>query len=409
MTDATSADAVTRGSVRKTPPARAGFGLYVHWPFCRSKCPYCDFNSHVRDAVDQARWRAALLAELGHFAEETRGRQLTSVFFGGGTPSLMAPTSAAAVLDAAADRWALAPDLEVTLEANPTSVEAGRLADFRAAGINRVSLGVQALNDGALRLLGRSHDRRQAVSAVRLAHRLFDRVNIDLIYARPGQTPTAWRSELDEALDLVGGHLSAYQLTIEPGTAFHRRMASGERLSVVDDLAATLYEMTQERLEAVGMPAYEISNHARPGDECQHNLTYWRLDDYVGIGPGAHGRLSRPRRIGCSPEVVGTRTHRLPEHWLDRVETEGHGEDARDRLDGEALAADLLMMGLRLSEGVSRCRVLALCGGEPEELVDAEALTRLVAAGFLVCDAAGLRATVAGRLRLNAILAALLA
>ena len=387
---------------RTADPADAGFGLYVHWPFCLSKCPYCDFNSHVREGVDQARWCAALLAELDHFAAETTGRRLTSVFFGGGTPSLMAPATVAAVLDRAAAHWPLAPDLEVTLEANPTSVEAARLADFRAAGVGRVSLGVQALDDRVLRFLGRGHDRAEAVAAVDLAARLFDRYSFDMIYARPGQTAQAWRRELAEALAMTGGHLSAYQLTVEPGTGFHSGAARGDIVLPDDDLGAALYETTQEVLAGAGLPAYEISNHARPGDECRHNLIYWRMGDYVGIGPGAHGRLALP------DGVYATRTHRAPEAWLAQVEARGQGEHDRAPVAGDALVADLLMMGLRLTEGVSRARFRALCGREFEDTVDRSALSRLVDAALLEIDGAGLRATGAGRLRLDAVLAALL-
>lgn len=383
-------------------PADAGFALYVHWPFCLSKCPYCDFNSHVREGVDQARWRAALMAELGHFASATAGRTLTSVFFGGGTPSLMEPATVAALLDRALSHWSAAPDLEVTLEANPTSVEAARLADFRAAGVNRVSLGVQALDDAALGFLGRGHDREEAVAAVQLAARTFERFSFDLIYARPGQTPSGWEAELDDALALAEGHLSAYQLTIEPGTAFHARAVRGDIALPDDDTAAALFGITQERMMAAGLPAYEISNHARPGAECRHNLTYWRMGDYVGVGPGAHGRLTLPRG------VFATRTHRAPEVWLERVEAHGHGEHPREPVTGPSLAIDLLLMGLRLTEGVDRARFRAVCGGEPEQAVDPTALDRLLEGGFLERDEAGLRATHEGRLRLNAVLGMLL-
>jgi oxygen-independent coproporphyrinogen-3 oxidase len=395
MTGAVAERSLARG-------AEAGFGLYVHWPFCLSKCPYCDFNSHVRDGVDRERWEAALLAELDHFAAETNGRELTSVFFGGGTPSLMAPATVAALLDRAIAHWPAVPDLEITLEANPTSAEASRLADFRAAGVNRVSLGVQALDDADLRVLGRGHDAADAVAAVRLAARTFDRYSFDMIYARPGQTVAGWRRELTEALALADGHLSAYQLTVEPGTAFLGSVARGELALPDEDTAAALYETTWEITAAAGLPAYEISNHARPGEECRHNLTYWRMGDYVGVGPGAHGRLSLGGR------VLATRTHRAPEVWLERVEARGHGEHPREPVEGPSLAADLLMMGLRLTEGVSRSRFRAACGGEPEDAVDGVALGRLSAAGLLETDDAGLRATPEGRLRLNAVLGALL-
>jgi putative oxygen-independent coproporphyrinogen III oxidase len=333
--------------------AEPGFGLYVHWPFCRSKCPYCDFNSHVTAAVDHPRWARALVRELDHFADEAGGRPLTSIFFGGGTPSLMAPSTCAAVIERAATRFGLADDAEITLEANPTSVEAGRLADFRAAGVNRVSLGVQALDDGALRRLGREHGAAEALAAVDLAARLFPRFSFDLIYARPGQTPAAWRAELDRALVHAGGHLSLYQLTIEPGTRFHTLHARGELRLPSDDTQGELYEVTQERLAAAGLPAYEISNHARPGEECRHNLTYWRSGDWIGIGPGAHGRLS------LGGERVGTETVRMPRAWLERVERVGHGERPRETLTVADRVAEMLLMGLRLTEGIAVARLEA--------------------------------------------------
>lgn len=382
--------------------AGAGFGVYVHWPFCRSKCPYCDFNSHVRETIDQDRWRAALLAELDHFASETSGRTVTSVFFGGGTPSLMAPETAAAVLDRVAARWPVASDVEVTLEANPTSAEAGRFAGFRAAGVNRVSLGVQALDDAALAFLGRGHTAAEALAAVGLAARLFDRFSFDLIYARPGQTVAGWRAELGRALAHAGDHLSAYQLTIEPGTPFHARHRRGEIVPPDEDTAAALFEATRERLVAAGLPAYEISNHARPGAECRHNLTYWRLDDYAGVGPGAHGRLTLPGG------TVTTRTHRAPEAWLARVEAAGHGEGPRRPVTpGDALA-DTLMMGLRLTEGIDRRRLRARCGGDVADLLDPAAVARLVEGGFLTIDDRRLAATEHGRRCLDAVLRALL-
>ena len=272
------------------PGDSRGFGLYVHWPFCLSKCPYCDFNSHVRDGVDHGRWRAALLAELDHYGAATAGRRLTSIFFGGGTPSLMDPGTVGAVIARAGLHWRPAGDIEITLEANPTSVEAERLADFRDAGVNRVSLGVQSLDDDALRFLGRGHSAAEALRAVDLAAGLFARTSFDLIYARPGQDVAAWQRELDRALAHAGDHLSVYQLTIEPGTAFHQAHRRGDLAVPSGDAAAALYEATQVALDAAGLPAYEISNHAAPGAACRHNLTYWRYGDYAGIGPGAHGR-----------------------------------------------------------------------------------------------------------------------
>ncbi len=370
--------------------------LYVHWPFCLSKCPYCDFNSHVRDSVDQARWRAALLRDLDAAAHETAARPLTSIFFGGGTPSLMPPETAAAVISRAAEHWPFADDIEITLEANPTSVEAQRFADFRAAGINRVSLGVQALDDDALRALGRGHDTAEALAAVALAQRHFPRYSFDLIYARQGQTAAAWSEELDRALDLAGDHLSLYQLTIEPGTAFHRRTARGETLTAAEPTAAALYEITQQRLAAAGLPAYEISNHARPGGESRHNLTYWRYQDYLGIGPGAHGRVT------LDGAKVAVQRIRRPEDWLDAVEAAGHGEKERLALNAAECLTETVLMGLRLTEGIRWERL------EAGPTLAAERIADLVAGGFLVSDAAGLRATATGRQRLDRLILELL-
>jgi oxygen-independent coproporphyrinogen-3 oxidase len=378
-----------------------GFGIYVHWPFCLSKCPYCDFNSHVRERVEHDRWRAALLRELDHHAGRTAGRTVTSVFFGGGTPSLMEPATVGAVLDRIAARWPLAPGLEATLEANPTSAEAGRFAGFRAAGVNRLSMGIQALDDAALRFLGRGHDAAEARAAVALAARSFERFSFDLIYARPGQTVAAWKAEMAEALAMAVGHLSVYQLTIEEGTRFHALHGRGKFTLPDDDLAGALYEATQETLSAAGLPAYEISNHARPGEESRHNLTYWRYGDYVGIGPGAHGRLT------LGGEKWATRTHRAPEAWLERVERDGHGGHEAERVGAEARLSELLMMGLRLAEGVPLARVREEAGRPLEEAVDRRALDRLVAGGFLELTPDRLRATAEGRQRLNAVLAAL--
>jgi putative oxygen-independent coproporphyrinogen III oxidase len=382
--------------------SQAGLGLYVHWPFCKSKCPYCDFNSHVRAAIDQARWRDALVRELQHFAAETPGRRVTSVFFGGGTPSLMAPETVAAVIAAAGEVWTLDPEVEVTLEANPTSVEAGRFAAYRAAGVNRVSLGVQAFDDGALASLGRTHSAAEAIAAVETAQRIFARVSFDLIYARPGQSPAAWRDELSAALSLAGEHLSVYQLTIEPATAFHAAWRRGELVPPAEPLAARLYEMTQEILEAAGLPAYEVSNHARPGGQCRHNLTYWRYQDYLGVGPGAHGRLT------LAGGKWALRQHRAPEAWLAAVERDGHATRDRTRLELQERLAELVMMGLRLSEGVSRAAFRREAGAEPERLLGERRLAALSAAGYLEVDDEALRATAAGRQRLNALCSYLL-
>lgn len=391
------------GSRADPSPDAPDIGLYVHWPFCLSKCPYCDFNSHVRAAIDQARWRDALVRELRHFAEETPDRRVTSVFFGGGTPSLMAPETVAAVIGAASDLWALDPNVEITLEANPTSVEAGRFAAYREAGVNRVSLGVQALEDSALAALGRTHSAAEAIAAVETAQRAFARVSFDLIYARPGQSPGAWRDELTSALELAGEHLSVYQLTIEPATVFHGAWRRGELILPEDSLAARLYEMTQEILLAAGLPAYEISNHARPGGQCRHNLTYWRYRDYLGVGPGAHGRLTQ------AEGKWALRQHRAPEAWLAAVEQNGHATRSRTRLTPEERLIELVMMGLRLTEGITRAAFRHEAGAEPKQLLDATRLATLMAAGYLVVDGEGLRATAAGRQRLNALCGYLLA
>ena len=384
-------------------PADGGFAIYLHWPFCQSKCPYCDFNSHVREAVDEERWRGALLAELDHYAAETSGWALTSVFFGGGTPSLMAPRTVGALIERIARNWPLTPEVEITLEANPGSVEAAKFAGLASAGINRLSLGVQALNDADLRFLGRRHDVGEALAAMELARRHFPRWSFDLIYARPGQTVAAWDAELDRALELAGKHLSVYQLTIEANTVFEGAHRRGEFALPPEETAEALFEFTQERLAAAGLPAYEISNHARPGAECRHNLVYWQGGDYLGIGPGAHGRLT------LEGQRFATRQHRAPEAWLAQVEAAGHATRERKPLSLEDRREELLMMGLRLTEGISRARFRAALGEEIEASLDPARLARLVDGGFLVLDAAGLRTTPAGRLRLNAVLAALVA
>jgi oxygen-independent coproporphyrinogen-3 oxidase len=378
-----------------------GFALYVHWPFCRAKCPYCDFNSHVRDKVDQGRWRRALLAELEHFAAEVPGRTLDAIFFGGGTPSLMAPDTAADIIAVARDFWP-SRDFEVTLEANPTSVEAGRLRGFRDAGVNRVSLGIQALDDRSLAFLGREHSARDGLSAIGLAAGLFDRFSFDLIYARPDQTAAEWHAELRTALGLARDHLSLYQLTIEPGTRFHSLQAAG-RLAIPDDeTQAGLWEVTQTLTAAAGLQAYEVSNHARPGSESRHNLVYWRSGDWLGVGPGAHGRLT------SGAGRIGTETLRLPEAWLRQVEARGHGEKPRTPLSPEDQVAELLLMGLRLGEGVSIDRLERAAAACPADPIDRQAYERMVGHGLLSLDEGRLKATQAGRQRLTAVLASLL-
>ncbi len=339
------------------PTSDAGFGVYIHWPFCAAKCPYCDFNSHVRHKpVDQERFLAAFAREIDHMRALTPGREVTSIFFGGGTPSLMKPQTVGALLDAVAGAWSVAADAEITLEANPTSVEAERFRGYRAAGVNRVSLGVQALNDPDLRALGRMHSAAEALGAVRTAASIFDRYSFDLIYARPGHTPKAWAAELEEAISHAVEHLSLYQLTIEPGTFFEQLHKAGKLVIPDEETGRALFETTQEICGKHGLPAYEISNHARPGAESRHNLVYWRYGEYVGVGPGAHGRVVTP--LGR----MATETEKHPEAWLDLCERQGHGVTVFDALTREEQGDEYLVMGLRLAEGVDPLRYAALAG-----------------------------------------------
>ncbi len=356
---------------------------------------------HVSGEVDHARWARALVAEIERHAAEIGLRTLRSIFFGGGTPSLMAPETVAAVIERATASFAQAPDLEITLEANPTSSEADRFSAFRAAGVNRVSLGVQALDDAALRFLGREHSAAEALAAVDLAARLFDRFSFDLIYGRPGQTAAGWAAELTRALGHADGHLSVYQLTIEPGTRFELLQRTGALTMPADDVQADLYELTQECLAGAGLPAYEISNHARPGEACRHNLLYWRSGEWLGIGPGAHGRLD------LDGQRFATEAWRLPRVWLERTERLGSGERTRVSLTAAERVEELLVMGLRLVEGVDLARVAAAAGGAVDDRLDTAALDRLVADGLLELHAGRLAATAAGRQRLDALLAAL--
>jgi oxygen-independent coproporphyrinogen-3 oxidase len=351
-----------------------GFAVYVHWPFCLSKCPYCDFNSHVRAApVDEARFLNALRAELAHRAALTKGRSVVSIFIGGGTPSLMKPATVAGILDAVATHWTVLPNVEVTLEANPTSVEAERFKGYRAAGVNRVSLGVQALNDADLKALGRLHTAQEALDAVHIAAKTFDRYSFDLIYARPKQAPALWRAELQAALGHAADHLSLYQLTIEPDTMFERLRDAG-KLAVPDhEQARVLWDVTQEVMGRAGMPAYEISNHARPGGESRHNLVYWRYGEYVGVGPGAHGRIVTPK---------GRRAHateRHPEMWLTVVESDGHGLVEDELLSREEQADEFLLMGLRLAEGIQPTRFESLSG----RILDPQRVSSLIEEGMV--------------------------
>ena len=377
-----------------TAPAPEPLALYIHWPFCVSKCPYCDFNSHVREGIDANAWRAALLADMAHEAALTGGRPLSSIFFGGGTPSLMPPALVEALIAAAQAHWRFAPDIEITLEANPNSVEAARFADLAAAGVNRVSLGLQALEDEALHFLGRAHDVTEGLAALDTAQRVFGRLSFDLIYARPGQSEADWQAELARALAFGTGHLSLYQLTIEPGTRFATLVAQGKLTPADPDHGATLYELTQAMTGAAGIPAYEISNHARPGQESRHNLTYWRYGDYAGIGPGAHGR-----RGGTA-----TLRHKKPENWMNAVARNGHGLQNEEPLLPEDQAREALLMGLRLGEGVDLERIAARSGVPLRQLVDTEAVTQLTNLGLVRQTGPRLQVAPAGMLLLDAIL-----
>jgi putative oxygen-independent coproporphyrinogen III oxidase len=388
-------------SAERHYPKRTAFGVYVHWPFCLSKCPYCDFNSHVRHAaIDEARYLRAFAAEIATTAGRIGGRTVSTVFLGGGTPSLMSPETVGAILDAIGRHWTVAADVEVTLEANPTSVEATRFRGYRRAGVNRVSIGVQALDDAALASLGRTHTVREALDAVAVARAAFERYSFDLIYARPGQTPAAWRSELGQAIGEAAEHLSLYQLTIEPETPFAALHAAGKLVTPDDDHARALYAVTQEVTAAHGLPAYEISNHARAGAECRHNLVYWRYGEYAGIGPGAHGRLIVEDRRRA------TATEKRPESWLMRVEANGHGVVSDETLTRDEQADEFLLMGLRLSEGIDPARYAALAG----RTLDAARIAELTGHGLVERDAAGrLRATREGFPVLDAVVADLAA
>src|SRR5216683_4493227 len=380
---------------------RDAFGVYVHWPFCLSKCPYCDFNSHVRRApIDEDRFTRAFAREIETTAARAPGRTVTSIFLGGGTPSLMAPRTVGAILDAIGRHWRVAPDVEVTLEANPTSVEATRFAGYRAAGVNRVSLGVQALDDASLKELGRLHSAREALDAVKIARRAFERYSFDLIYARPDQTPAMWSDELKLAISEAAEHLSLYQLTIEPDTPFFGLHAAGKLKTPDEATARALYDITQEVCAEHGLPAYEISNHARAGAECKHNLVYWRGEEYAGIGPGAHGRL----------DINGVRhaiaTEKRPEAWLMRVEANGHGVITDDRLNSEERADEFLLMGLRLAEGIDPRHYTALSG----RALDPRRIALLREEGAIIVDESGrLRVTQAGFPVLDAVVADLAA
>lgn len=384
-------------------PHPASLGLYIHWPFCRKKCPYCDFNSHVREGVEVAAWQRLLLTEMAHFARMTGRRPLKSIFFGGGTPSLMPPSLVEALIDGAARHWEFDDRIEITLEANPTSSEARKFRELRAAGVNRLSVGIQALDDAALRFLGREHSAAEAKAAIGLAARHFERFSFDLIYARPGQSLPAWRAELQEALAFQPGHLSLYQLTIEEGTGFAARYARGEFALPEEEQAAQLYETTEEETEKAGLRAYEISNYAKAGAECRHNLIYWRYQDYVGIGPGAHGRIST-----SDGKKYATRQRRLPEAWMKEAAECGHATEECALIPPLARAEEYLLMGLRLEEGISVVALSQEAGRPWEELLDEAALSRLRDSGLVSYNGERLTASKAGRLCLNSLLPVLL-
>ncbi len=380
---------------------RDAFAVYVHWPFCLSKCPYCDFNSHVRHtAIDEPRFLKAFQAEIASTAARVPGRTVSSIFLGGGTPSLMQPATVGGILDAIGRHWAVAPDAEVTLEANPTSVEATRFRGYRAAGVNRVSLGVQALDDAALKELGRLHSAQEALAAVAIARSAFERYSFDVIYARPRQTPQAWAQELTRAIAEAAEHLSLYQLTIEPETPFASLHAAGRLATPDDDTARALYDTTQDICARDGLPAYEVSNHARPGAECRHNLIYWRAHEYAGVGPGAHGRLDLDGRRHA------TMSEKRPETWLMRVESVGHGLVTDDVLSSGERADEFLLMGLRLAEGIDPARFAALAGRP----LDPARIAALANHGFVECGRDGsLRVTAEGFPILDAVVADLAA
>jgi oxygen-independent coproporphyrinogen-3 oxidase len=376
--------------------------IYIHWPFCASKCPYCDFNSHVAATIDHDAWARAYLREIDHYAELMPGRQVTSVFFGGGTPSLMKPEAVELILSHIQKKWHISNQIEMTLEANPTSIEIDKFQAFKSAGVNRVSVGVQALKDEDLKFLGRAHSAEDARRAIEIAQSVFDRSSFDLMYARPGQTVSGWIHELQDALNIMAGHVSLYQLTIESGTPFFTSYARGEFTIPDSDLAADLYEATQDVMGASGRPAYEISNHAKPGEESRHNLSYWLYQDYVGIGPGAHGRLT------LDGIKHATRAHRAPDIWLGRVHEQGHGAHPFEPISREGRFAEALMMGLRLTQGVELSRLTEEGGKSWQDKISTDKITSLIEEGLILSPQTHLQATQKGRACLNAVLSYLL-
>lgn len=373
--------------------------IYIHWPFCLSKCPYCDFNSHVRDRLDPKEWQAAYIRELAFYRNLTGPRRVTSIFFGGGTPSLMSPDLVECIIKKINDLWGLDGDIEVTLEANPTSIEIDRFRGFKNAGVNRISIGIQSLNDDDLKFLGRQHSAAEGMRAIDIAGDVFDRYSFDLIYARPGQTESAWEQELTAGLKLAqGGHMSLYQLTIEPQTPFFTSHARGDFAVPGDDDAAALYTLTDQWMADAGLPAYEISNYARSGQESRHNVTYWRYGDYVGVGPGAHGRLT------LNGVKYATRAHRAPELWRDRVVQNGHGTHPFTVVPLADRGVEALMMGLRLSAGLDLNRIADETGNAWQATIDLDHLAQLIASGDVSVIDETLRSTLSGRLRLNRVI-----
>ena len=381
----------------------SNIGLYIHWPFCLSKCPYCDFNSHVVESVDHSRWEKALVNELRFLSRNQSQKKLKSIFFGGGTPSLMKPETVFEAIQTAKKIWAVKQPIEITLEANPSSIEYQTFNSFKQAGINRISLGIQAFDDKALSFLGRNHDRLDAINALEAAHKSFDRVSFDLIYARPKQTIESWLLELDQAVDLAGEHMSVYQLTIEKGTAFYSQYKNGGFEMPCSETAGDFYEVTNEKLNSAGLKNYEISNYAHPGSECQHNMIYWRSEDYLGVGPGAHSRLTDIRG-----KRSATRSLTAPFSWLKEVETNGNASVEQTILSASEQLTETIMMGLRLKEGVSLKKLYKITGKTLGQLFDEEALYLLKNEGYLSTDNFYLRATDSGRQRLNGVVRCLL-
>jgi len=384
------------------PVSPKNLSIYIHWPFCLSKCPYCDFNSHVRDKIDEAAWTDALIRELDHYRMLSGPRTITSVFFGGGTPSLMKAVTVEKLLNRIAENWTISKATEITLEANPTSVEAGKFMDFAAAGINRLSLGIQALNDADLKALGREHNVKEARQAIDLSQKYFSNTSFDLIYARMGQTLGTWEQELAQALNMAVGHLSLYQLTIERGTAFYQAHEKGRIILPDEDVSADMYELTQQVCAAHGLPAYEVSNHARAGRESRHNLTYWTYADYIGVGPGAHGRLSRDGRLYALSQ------DRSPEKWLKNVTAQGHATDQTECLTAQMKAEEMIMMGLRLNRGIDLASFENRVGQKIEKFINYQYLQRLFELNYMEMDDHHLRVTAEGMPLLNGLLGRIL-